>query len=139
MTLGGKLRWAVLAVVLALCLPLAAAAQEPEKKDEPEERGEPGRVLLRIEVTAGPRNTPVDSASVYVRFPEDGVSVRKKLVEMNLKTNAEGVTRVPEPLPRGRVLIQVVAPGWRTFGRWYDIEKREETIKIRLQEPPRWY
>lgn len=134
----GKLGRAILLAMATAGLALSAAAQQPareEKTDPPAAEG----VLLRIEVTGGKKNTPVESASVYVRYPEDGVSIRKKLVEMNLKTNAEGATRVPVRLPRGKVLIQVVASGWKTFGRWYDIEKPEETIKIKLEEPPRWY
>jgi hypothetical protein len=126
-----------LLALLALA-PLALLAAQDPARDEPAEESLPDRVRLRIEVTGGKDEKVVADASVYVRYPEDGRSIRKKLVEMNLKTNAEGITRVP-PIPRGKVLVQVVAPGWRTFGRWYDVEKAEETIKIRLKDPPRWY
>ena len=27
--------------------------------------------------------------------------------------------------PIGRVLVQVVAEGWKTYGRWYDIKEAE--------------
>lgn len=139
MTSFGKFGRVMLLAALAACLALSLPAQQPAKDEKEDEAPSGSGVLLRIEVTGGKKDTPVESASIYVRYPEDGRSIRKKLVEMNLKTNAEGTTRVPVRLPRGKVLIQVVASGWKTFGRWYDIEKPEETIKIKLEDPPRWY
>ena len=34
--------------------------------------------------------------------------------------------------PLGRVLIQIVAEGWKTYGKWYDITEAKEPIKIHL-------
>jgi hypothetical protein len=115
--------------------------QKPSEKEKKEDKGEGQTaefVRLRIEVTAGAKNDPVENASVYVVYFEERAIRRDRRVEMNLKTNREGRTNVPR-VPRGKVLVQVIATGWKTFGQWYDIEKEEETIKIRLQEPPRWY
>ncbi len=123
-------------LVLFLLLLLPATAQE--KKEAEEKPDKDARTDLRIEVVGGKKEVPVDNASVYLRFPRDGRSVRSKLLELNLKTNAQGVTRY-EIAPRGKVLIQVIAPGWKTFGRWYTLEKEKETIRIQLEEPPRWY
>jgi hypothetical protein len=39
----------------------------------------------------------------------------------------------------GKVLIQVIAPGWHTFGEWYDIAKDGQVVEIHLEKPPRWY
>jgi hypothetical protein len=36
-------------------------------------------------------------------------------------------------------MIQVIAAGWKTFGQWYEMDQDEQTVKIRLQKPPRWY
>ncbi|MBI1750889.1 MAG: carboxypeptidase regulatory-like domain-containing protein [Acidobacteria bacterium] len=93
---------------------------------------------LRIEVTAGEGGDPVEGASVYVRYEEERKFGKDKKIEQNWKTNKEGVVKVPA-VPRGKVLIQVIAPGWKTFGQWYDLDQEEQTIKIRLQKPPRWY
>ncbi|MGH9793685.1 MAG: hypothetical protein ACRD5G_02840 [Candidatus Acidiferrales bacterium] len=93
---------------------------------------------LRIEVTAGDKSEPVDQASVYVKYMEERALRRDKKVELNLKTNREGVARLSDA-PRGKVLIQVVAPGWKTFGKWFDLDQDQQTIKIRLEKPPRWY
>ena len=95
-------------------------------------------VSLTIVVTAGEDKKPVDSASVYVKFVEGHKLTRDKKVEMNLKTNLSGVCHVPV-IPPGKFLIQVIAPGWKTFGEYYDIAQTEQTIHIQLVLPPKWY
>lgn len=129
---------ALTAQLLLLPGTTALAQREDEKDDKKKGKQKLAYVSLRLEVTAGSKDEPVDNASVIVRFPEDGRSIRKKLTTYELKTNQQGVTRVPE-VPRGKILIQVVASGWKTFGKWYDLEKESGTIKIKLQDPPRWY
>ncbi|MBI3406054.1 MAG: hypothetical protein HY046_11420 [Acidobacteria bacterium] len=119
--------------------PLCLFSQAPEKYKEKEKSSkEAATVKLRIEVTAGEKDQPVDSASVYVRYEEERSLRKDKKFEMNLKTNRDGVTKVPG-VPRGKILIQVIAQGWKTFGQWYDLEQDEQVIKIKLQKPPKWY
>ena len=127
----------VLLAALALLAPAGAFPQSDSKDKAKTEKQDSG-TRLRIEVTAGEKNHPVDNASVYVRFPKEHALKREKLIEMNLKTNQEGIVKVPE-IPRGKVLIQVIAENWKTFGRWYDVETDEQTIKIHLEKPPHWY
>ncbi len=118
---------------VALLLPLGAAGQSKEKAEKPS-----GTTKLSIEVTAGEKKQPVEDASVYVKYIEKRVLAKDRTIEMNLKTNHLGVTHTPE-IPQGRILIQVVAPGWKPFGRWYDVDQTEQTIKIVLVKPPKWY
>jgi hypothetical protein len=49
-----------------------------------------------------------------------------------------GVVHVPE-IPRGKFLVQIIAPGWKTFGEYYEVEQAEQTINIELVRPPKWY
>ncbi|HUJ32252.1 MAG TPA: carboxypeptidase-like regulatory domain-containing protein [Candidatus Acidoferrum sp.] len=105
------------------------------KKDK---NSEPPTTRLKIEIT-DPNGKPVGNASVYVRFNQTGGPLHKdKLAELNLKTNDDGSVKVPE-IPQGKILIQVIAKGWHTYGKWYDIEKDEDTIEIKLEPPPHWY
>lgn len=93
---------------------------------------------LRIQVT-GNNGKPVPNASVYVRYNKTGGFLHKdKLAELDLKTNGEGSVKVP-PVPQGSVLIQVIATGWHTYGKWYEINKDEQAIDIKLEPPTRWY
>jgi hypothetical protein len=110
-------------------------SSDSAKKDK---NAEPATVKLKITVT-DPHDKPVGNASVYVRFNETvGITHKDKLVEMNLKTNEDGTVKVPE-IPQGKILIQVIAKGWHTYGKWYDIEKPEDTVQIKLEPPPHWY
>ena len=82
---------------------------------------------------------PVGNASVYLRFNEAGGFLHKdKLAELSFKTNEDGTVKVP-PVPIGKILIQVVAKGLHTYGKWYDIGKNPDTIEIKLEKTPHWY
>ncbi len=93
---------------------------------------------VTIEVTGGEKDAPVENASVYLKYVKDRKVVKDKQYELNVKTNRDGVAHVPNA-PLGRVLIQIVAEGWKTYGRWYDITDAKQPIKIRLEKPPKWY
>ncbi|HEY8715704.1 MAG TPA: hypothetical protein VIM00_10005 [Candidatus Acidoferrum sp.] len=93
---------------------------------------------ITIEVTGGEKNSPVENASVYLKYEQERKIAKNKRVELNVKTNREGVAHVPEA-PLGRVLVQIVAEGWKTYGRWFDITDAKEPIKIHLDRPPKWY
>ena len=93
---------------------------------------------IRIHVTDA-NDKPVSNASVYVRYYESGGFLRhEKLAELSFKTNQEGSVKFPQ-IPQGKILIQVIAKGWHTFGKWYDIDKDEESVSIKLEQPPHWY
>jgi hypothetical protein len=127
-------------VLFAFFLAPTTFGQEPASKGKRERKSDESQtVKLRIQVTAGDQNKPVDNASVYVRYDEPGgLFHRNKQAELNFKTNQEGSVKIPE-VPRGKVLIQIVAKGWHTFGKWYDIENEDETIQIKLEKPTKWY
>jgi hypothetical protein len=93
---------------------------------------------VTIEVTGGDKDRPIENASVYLKYVEEHKIAKNKQFELNVKTNREGIAHIPDA-PLGRVEIQIVAEGWKTFGRWYDITTSKEPIKIHLDRPPKWY
>lgn len=80
---------------------------------------------------------PVDRASVVVRFVE-GRSIRKfgKRLRTNweLRTNQQGTVKIP-PVPQGKILIQVIAKGFQTYGQTIQVEEEEKTVEIKLNPP----
>ena len=111
----------------------SSAADKSEGKSS-----RPGMTKLRIVVT-NDQDKPVANASVYIRFNTSGGFLRHdKLAELNFKTNQDGSVKVPE-VPQGKILIQVIATGWHTYGKWYDVNTDEEAIAIKLAPPPHWY
>jgi hypothetical protein len=109
----------------------ASRPQTPPSASEAQAR-------LTIEVTGGEKSVPVENASVYVKFIEEHSLKKDKKLEMNVKTSRDGIAHVPNA-PMGRVLVQVVAEGWKTYGRWLDITDPKQTIKVHLEKPPKWY
>lgn len=125
----------------ALFLTNHAAAQNPPVSSPEPKQGAPRpdpQSRITIEVTGGEKETPVENASVYFKYIEEHKIKKNKTMELNVKTNREGVAHVPDA-PLGRVLIQVLAEGWKSYGRWFDITDQKQTIKIRLERPPKWY
>ena len=109
------------AVLCALALP--ALADQPMTK-------------LRVEVKTV-SGKPIDRASVVVRFIE-GHSVIKlgKSIVTNweMRTNQEGVAKIPS-IPQGKIRIQVIAKGYQTFGKTFDVTEEEKTIDVKLNPP----
>jgi hypothetical protein len=129
---------------LGLCLGAGVARQSQDKNEPPasgstaKEKSAPSAInRLTIEVTAGDDNKPVENASIYLKTLEQKL-IKDKKFEVNVKTNLQGVAHVPDA-PTGRVLIQVVASGWKTYGHWYDVTDQQQTIKVHLERPPKWY
>ena len=128
--------------VPALLHAQAATAQEPatapdSKPSNKTQKPDP-QVRITIEVTGGEKDTPVENASVYVKYIEEHAIKKNKKLELNVKTSREGIAHVPDA-PMGRALIQIIAEGWKTYGRWYDINDPKQVIKIHLERPTKWY
>lgn len=91
---------------------------------------------LRIEVKTKAGN-PIDRAAIVVRFIEGRSKVKlgKKIVKVwELRTNQEGWAKIP-PIPQGKLLVQVIAKGYQTYGQTYDVNEEERTIEIKLNDP----
>ncbi len=116
-----------LAVVFVAVLGLGLA---PARADDP-------MTHLRIEVKTH-NDKPIERASVVVKFVEGRALTKlgKKIVKnWELRTNQEGVARVPLAIPQGKVQIQVIAKNYQTFGQIFDIDEEEKTIVIKLNPP----
>jgi hypothetical protein len=91
---------------------------------------------LKIVVT-NLNNHPVDNASVIVKFVQGRSKVKfgaKIRTEWNLKTSQEGIAKLPS-IPQGKILIQIIAKNYQTFGQTFDIDEAEKTVEIKLNPP----
>lgn len=112
-------------VLFALMLAPAFAAEE---------------TVLTVVVT-NKDGKPVNRASVVVKFVQGRSKVKfgKKIrTEWDLKTSQEGVAKIPS-IPQGKILIQVIAPNYQTFGQTFDIEEAEKTVEVKLNPPQPQY
>jgi hypothetical protein len=87
---------------------------------------------VRFTVLKDDNNKPVRNASVILHpVGKDG---KQSKGGFQLKTANDGKT-ASEGLPYGLLRIQVLAPGFQTFGEDYDLNKPEMDIEIRLKRP----
>lgn len=127
------------ALLLLAAIALCSSAQDtPAPAPKTQVQAPDARSRLTIVVTGGDNNVPVENASVYLKYIEERKLLKDKKLELNVKTNREGIAHVPDAKP-GRALIQIVADGWKTYGRWFDITDPKQIIKVHLERPPKWY
>ena len=87
---------------------------------------------------------PVGNASVVVRFVEApilrGFTVRPTKIrkEWELRTSEEGNAKTP-PMPQGKILVQVIAKNYQTFGQTFDVQEDQKTIDVVLNPPQKQY
>jgi hypothetical protein len=123
---------------LGAILSFARAQDSPASSPKPQTLPSNVPTRLTIEVTGGDNNVPVENASVYVKYIEERKLRKDKKLELSVKTNREGIAHVPDA-NLGKVLVQVVAEGWKSYGRWFDVTDPRQIIKIHLERPPKWY
>jgi hypothetical protein len=117
--------WIILAAFAMLSLPALA---------------DPPMTTLRIEVKTL-SGKPVERAGVIVRFVQGRSIVKlgkKTRTNWETRTNMEGIAKIP-PIPQGKILIQVIAAGYQTFGQPFDVDEEAKTIEIKLNPPQPQY
>jgi hypothetical protein len=118
-----------LALLLVLSLPLSL----PLRADDV--------TRLQIHVT-NERGKPVDRASVIVKFVSgrnfNTLAIKAAKKSWELKTSQEGMAKLP-PIPKGKILIQINAKSYQTFGQTFDIDEDERLVEIKLNLPQKQY
>jgi hypothetical protein len=98
------------------------------------------QTTLKILVT-NQNGHPVDHASLVVKFVQGRSKTKfgaKIHTEWNLKTSQDGIAKLPS-IPQGKVLIQIIAKNYQTFGQTFDIGEAEKTVEIKLNPPQAQY
>lgn len=91
---------------------------------------------LRFVVVKDYNGKPVRNAAVVLHpVTKKGKQSRGGL---ELKTDNEGRTNI-DGIPYGPLRIQVLAPGFQTFGEDYQIDKPEMAITVKLKRPGEQY
>jgi len=119
-------------VLLLAALLVAAAGAGLSAGPQDEE------VRLEVTITAEESGDPVTNATVYLKYEEKRFLRKDKKIEFTSKTNDDGKAVFPL-VPEGRVLVQIVAKGWKTYGKYYELEGPKQTLEVKLQPARRWY
>ena len=94
---------------------------------------------LKVVVT-NDSGKPVERANVRVVF--GGRSIvklgRDVRTSWEMRSTQEGVADIPE-MPKGKILVQVTAKGFQTFGKTFEVSEDERTIEVTLNPPQQQY
>ena len=108
-----------LTCLVALVLLLAASAEQKTAS-------------LNFQVVKEANGKPVRNAEVVLHLlDKDG---KQQQAGLELKTHENGKAET-SGFPYGKVRIQVIAPGFRTYGEDFDINQPNLEITIKLQKP----
>lgn len=115
----------LLRILLVLAAAVPTVASDKKSADQ-------AVANLHFTVVRDANNKPVRAASVVLHgVNKDGTQAKGGL---QLKTDGEGNTGI-EGIPYGPLRIQVLAPGFQTFGDDYQITEPEMEFEIRLKRP----
>ncbi|MDP9263621.1 MAG: carboxypeptidase-like regulatory domain-containing protein [Acidobacteriota bacterium] len=106
-------------VLVSLLAAVAGASDKPQAN-------------LKFVVLKAHNGKPVRNASVVLHLVDKkGKQARGGY---QLKTDAEGKTSF-DGAPYGKLRVQVLTPGFQTFGEDYDIDQPEVEFVIKLKKP----
>jgi len=102
---------------------LAAVAQDREK---------PPTATLNVTVVRDTNGKPVKNAEVVLHLLDKDGHLKQEGLE--LKTHEDGKAGT-SGVPYGKVRIQVIAHGFRTWGDDFDVRQPTMEVTIKLQKP----
>jgi hypothetical protein len=118
-------RLLVLTVLAVMAVSTGLAAQDDEEM-----------AVVNFLVLKDNNGKPLRNASV-VMHPV-GKSGKQSRGGLELKCDADGKASF-DGVPYGKLRIQVLAPGFQTFGEDFDIDKPVEEITVKMKRPTEQY
>jgi len=116
--------------VLVLAFLLTAVVAFADKKSDDDQQSS-----VKIQILKADNGKPVRNAAVILHpVGKDGNQSHKG---SELKTDSEGNTQIA--VPYGKVRIQVIAPGFQTYGEDVVFDAPEKSIVIKLNRPGEQY
>ena len=112
-------------LVALMCIGSALAGLAQKKP-------EPPTAYLNLTVVRDSNGKPVKNAEVVLHPVDDHGKIKAESLE--LKTHEDGKAETGG-IPYGKLRIQVIAQGFRTYGEDYDIRQPNLAITIKLQKP----
>jgi hypothetical protein len=91
---------------------------------------------LKIVVVKDSNGKPVRNASVVLHPVNKNGHQDKGGLE--LKTDPDGKAGM-DGVPYGKLRVQVIAPGYRTYGEDFEVNQPDQEITIKLQRPQDQY
>lgn len=119
----------VLAGALLILTLLGAAAAQKDTNSEP-------TAIMNFIIIKEDNGKPVRNAAV-IMHPVNAHGQQSR-GGLELKTDTEGKTSF-DGIPYGKLRVQVLAPGFQTFGEDYDVAQAKMDLTIKLKRPQGQY
>ena len=115
-------------MVLGLSVGLTLFAQDSTTHRGRKYKAPPPTSRVEVTILRNDDGKPIENAAVVFQLEGDKGN-------MELKTNEDGKANI-DVLPTGsKVVLQVIAKGYKTFGGDYKIDKPEMTFEVKLKRP----
>lgn len=124
----GFFRWLTILAVVAGWAVLATAAERKQVEQKAAE--------LHFLILKDSNGKPVRNAEIVLHLVDKHGHQKDEGLE--LKTHEDGKADV-SGIPYGKLRIQVIAPGFRTYGDDYEINQPNHDFTIKLQKPAKQY
>jgi hypothetical protein len=121
-------------LLTALTAVTASQAQDNTKRGR-KYKAPPPTAKIAITVIRASSGRPIENASVIFHPLEDG----KNAGNMELKTNDEGKAMMDLLDVGSNVRLQIIAPGFQTYGEDFKIEKDTMALEIKMKRPGEQY
>jgi hypothetical protein len=123
------------AALLLIAVSTLAHAQDDNSKRGRKYKAPPPTAHFEITVLRATSGKPIENAAVIFHPLSDG----KDDGNMELKTNDEGKTAIDLLEIGSTVRIQIIAPGFQTYGEDYKIDKDTMAVEVKLKRPVKQY
>jgi hypothetical protein len=118
-------RLILVCLISVLIPPAALAGKKPPVPDQK-------TASVNMTVIRNSSGKPVKNAEVVIHLID--THGKQKQEGLELKTHDDGKAEATG-IPYGKVRIQVIAPGFRTYGEDFSINQPNHEITIKLQKP----
>lgn len=123
--------FAIAAAVLSLAVSFSLFAQDTTHRGR-KYKAPPPTSRVDVTILRNDDGKPIENAAVVFQLEGDKGN-------MELKTNEDGKTMI-DVLPTGsKVVVQVIARGYQTYGADYKIDKPQLAIEVKLKRPGQQY
>lgn len=116
----------LLICLLSVLMPAAALAGK--KSQVPDQK----TASINMTVIRNSSGKPVKNAEVVIHLIDKHGNAKQE--GMELKTHDDGKAEATG-IPYGKVRIQVIAPGFKTYGEDFSIDQPNHEFTIKLQKP----
>jgi hypothetical protein len=127
-------RFALSAIVLGSLGATLVAGQDTTKRGR-KYKAPPPTSHVEVTVTRATTGKPVENASVIFHPLVDG----RDKGNMELKTNDDGKVSIDLLEIGSNVRVQIIAPGFQTYGEDYKIDKDQIALAVKLRRPTEQY